>query len=212
MARHLRPVESNLEALATSEDYCGTSYAAKLLSLSVATVQALVEKGEIQAWKTQGGHRRISLRSVNAYLLRYSPNSVHLMPPPQNRLRVLVVEDDEDLRALYQGNFDEWDMAIDVTLAASALEAIMDVGNLQPDLLITDLRMPEVDGVEMLRVLKSREQLKSMQVLVVSGMLAEEIEDRGGLPADAVLRPKPLNFDWLHGYVSALIAARLKPA
>jgi hypothetical protein len=36
----------------SSEDYCGTSYAARLLGLSVATVQSLVEKGEIEAWKT----------------------------------------------------------------------------------------------------------------------------------------------------------------
>ena len=34
----------------SSEDYCGTSYAARLLGLSVATVQSLVEKGEIEAW------------------------------------------------------------------------------------------------------------------------------------------------------------------
>ena len=44
----------------SSEDYCGTSDAAKLLGLSVATVQSLVEKGEIEAWKTLGGHRRIA--------------------------------------------------------------------------------------------------------------------------------------------------------
>ena len=44
----------------TSDEYCGTSYAAKLLNLSVGTVQTLVEKNELEAWKTQSGHRRIS--------------------------------------------------------------------------------------------------------------------------------------------------------
>jgi len=46
------------------EDYCGTTYAAKLLGLSVGTIQTLVEKAELQAWKTQGGHRRISMQSI----------------------------------------------------------------------------------------------------------------------------------------------------
>ena len=54
----------------SAEDYCGTSYAAKLLGLSVATVQSLVEKGEIDAWKTLGGHRRIALKSIYAYLAK----------------------------------------------------------------------------------------------------------------------------------------------
>jgi excisionase family DNA binding protein len=48
----------------TSDEYCGTSYAAKLLNLSVGTVQTLVEKNELEAWKTQGGHRRISIQSI----------------------------------------------------------------------------------------------------------------------------------------------------
>jgi excisionase family DNA binding protein len=48
----------------TPEDYCGTTYAAKLLGLSVGTIQTLVEKNELQAWKTQGGHRRISMPSM----------------------------------------------------------------------------------------------------------------------------------------------------
>jgi len=203
-------VESSTDTHA-ADDYCGTSYAAKLLGLSVATVQSLVEKGEIEAWKTQGGHRRISLRSVNAYLHRFSPNSAHLSPAAQQRLQVLVVEDDENFRELYRAQFEEWDLPMDCTIAASALEALMDVASLQPDLLITDLRMPEVDGIEMLRSLKSRHQLKTMQVVVVTGMALEEIARRGGLPADALLRPKPINFDWLHGYVSALLASRGKP-
>jgi excisionase family DNA binding protein len=213
MARHLRTVESRpLESSVAEDDYCGTSYAAKLLGLSVATVQTLVEKGDIEAWKTQGGHRRISLRSIQAYLQRYSPQSAYLVPAVQQRLQVLVVEDDESLRELYRANFDEWDLPIDCTVVPSALEALMDIASLQPRLLITDLKMPEVDGFEMLKVLKGRLQLQTMQVLVVTGMSPEEIERRGGLPGQALLRPKPLNFDWLHGYVSAQLAARPKAA
>ena len=47
------------------DGYCGTSYAAKMLGISVGTVQGLVEKNDLKAWKTQGGHRRISLQSIH---------------------------------------------------------------------------------------------------------------------------------------------------
>ena len=58
------------------EDYCGTTYAAKLLGLSVGTIQTLVEKTELQAWKTQGGHRRISMQSIRDYQRRHNMTSV----------------------------------------------------------------------------------------------------------------------------------------
>lgn len=191
----------------SSEDYCGTSYAARLLGLSVATVQALVEKGEIDAWKTLGGHRRIALSSINAYLAKNSPQLARADTDPKHRLRVLLVEDDEATRDLYQCQFDEWELPVDCTVMPSALQAMMDMASMQPDLLITDLSMPGVDGIEMLKTLKRNQNLANMQIVVISGLSSEAVQARGGLPEHAHLMQKPANFDWLHGYLTALVAA-----
>lgn len=195
-----------------SEDYCGTSYAAKLLGLSVATVQSLVEKGEIEAWKTLGGHRRIALQSINAYLGRNGSPMARADTHPKHRLRVLLVEDDETTRALYQCQFDEWELPIDCTWMSSALEALMDIASMRPDLLITDLSMPGVDGIEMLRTIKRNHHLADMQIVVISGLPAQAIAGRGGLPPQARLVPKPVNPDWLHGYISALVDSQRQSA
>ncbi|HAL37544.1 MAG TPA: response regulator receiver protein [Polaromonas sp.] len=194
----------------SSEDYCGTSYAAKLLGLSVATVQSLVEKGEVEAWKTLGGHRRIALQSLNAYLAKNSPKLARVDTDPKHRLRVLIVEDDESTRDLYRCQFEEWDLPIDCTWMPSALDALMDIASMRPDLLITDLSMPGVDGFEMLKALKRNQQLADMQIVVISGLQAEAIDARGGLPPHADLLQKPVNFDWLQGYLTALVAANAK--
>jgi excisionase family DNA binding protein len=194
----------------SSDDYCGTTYAAKLLGLSVATVQSLVEKGEIPAWKTLGGHRRLSLRALNDYLKKHSPQLAQAGPNPRHRLSVLVVEDEEQVRELYRAHFEAWDLAMDCTFMPSAMEALMDIASMRPDLLITDLNMPGVDGIEMLRSIKRNQQLVAMQILVVSGLPEEAIKARGGLPPDAVLHGKPINFDWLHGYITALVGANRK--
>ncbi|MDW5444719.1 response regulator [Polaromonas sp. SM01] len=194
----------------SSEDYCGTTYAAKLLGLSVATVQSLVEKGEIEAWKTLGGHRRLSLRAINGYLQKHSPQLAHADPDPRSRLSVLVVEDDEAARELYKAQFEQWDMTVDCSFMNSALEALMDIASMRPDLLITDLNMPGVDGLEMLRALKRNQQLSAMQILVISGLPEEVVKERGGLPPSAHYLEKPINFDWLHGYITALLVANRK--
>lgn len=195
-----------------SEDYCGTSYAAKLLGLSVATVQSMVEKGEIEAWKTLGGHRRIALQSISAYFARHHQPSSRASAAAKTRLKVLIVEDDEATRELYRLLFDEWGLPVDCTWMPSALEALMDIASMRPDLLITDLSMPGVDGIEMLKALQRNVQLSDMQILVVSGVPAETIEARGGLPKYARLLSKPVNFDWLQGYMTAMasVHARLR--
>ncbi|MGA0571467.1 response regulator [Variovorax sp. VNK109] len=200
--------DSALPADAAGEDsFCGTSYAAKLLGMSVATVQSLVERGEIEAWKTRGGHRRISIKSINQYLRDNQPQSVFAESEPPTSLHVLVVEDDENTRELYKACFEEWSLPVDLSLMGSVLEALVDIATLRPDLLITDLDMPGVDGMEMLKVLRRNPALANMQVLAVTGMNEEAVNARGGLPAGTLFRQKPLNFDWLQGYVTALLTA-----
>ena len=92
----------------STDEYCGTSYAAKLLNLSVGSIQSLVEKNELFAWKTQGGHRRISLQSIYQYQSR--ANLLPKLPAQSGKyLKVMVVEDDANTRAMYQAYFDSWD-------------------------------------------------------------------------------------------------------
>ena len=194
----------------SSDNYCGTSYAARLLGLSVATVQSLVEKGEIEAWKTLGGHRRIALNSIHSYLEKNSRQVPAAQADPQNCLRMLVVEDDEATRELYQLEFESWSLPVDCTWMSSAMEALMDIASMRPDLLITDLSMPGVDGFEMLKALKRNIELADMQVIVISGLPREAFDARGGFPEDAFMLHKPINFDWLQGFISAMVASKLK--
>jgi CheY-like chemotaxis protein len=70
--------------------------------------------------------------------------------------------------------------------------------------------MPGVDGIEMLRTIKRNQHLADMQIVVISGMAVEAITARGGLPPQARLVQKPVNFDWLQGYVTALVMANAK--
>ena len=46
------------------QNYLTTRNAAKLLGISVRTAQQWVERGKLEGWKTDGGHRRISHTSV----------------------------------------------------------------------------------------------------------------------------------------------------
>jgi excisionase family DNA binding protein len=192
----------------SSDEYCGTSYAAKLLNLSVGSVQTLVEKNELSAWKTQGGHSRISIQSIYDYQARaaLSPSN-HFNDGKY--LRVMVVEDDPATRAMYQSHFDAWDLSIDPTITSSAIEALLDIPVLKPQVLLTDLRMPGIDGVEMLRQLNKHPQFAQVAVIAVTGLSQEDIEAYGGLPEGTHVLRKPVDMGWLRGYFQAMLSIRV---
>lgn len=191
----------------TPEDYCGTTFAAKLLGLSVGTIQTLVEKNELQAWKTQGGHRRISMPSIREYQRKHNM----LMTPidsREGRLKVLLVEDDAVTRDMLRDFCNRCEMPVDCTAMASGLEALIDIATIQPDVLIADLNMPGVDGFELLRTLRQMPQFHRMTSLVISALTPDEIAARGGLPEGTIFMAKPINMQWFNGFFTALMAGR----
>jgi excisionase family DNA binding protein len=189
------------------DGYCGTSYAAKLLNVSVGTIQNLVESNSLNAWKTQGGHRRISLQSIKEYQIsnKLEPAIFFLN---DSSLRVLVVEDDEDTRLMYQAFFDRWSLPLDVTMYASAMEALIDMPTMRPHILLTDLNMPKIDGFKFLKTLREHKLFSNLHIIVMTGLSDQQIQEKGGLPHDVQLLRKPIDMEWVRGFLEAVISIR----
>ena len=178
-----------------------------MLGLSVGTVQALVERGDLEAWKTKGGHRRISVASVEAYRDTHGLKP-SLVNPNEAYLRMLLVDDDEAIREMIGSLIAKWKLPVDCTLMSSAMEALIDIQSLRPDVLFTDLNMPGVDGMVLLKTLRGNPVFDSMIMVALTGLSAESIEERGGLPSNTIKVEKPVNPVWLQGFLTALVAQR----
>jgi CheY-like chemotaxis protein len=113
------------------------------------------------------------------------------------RLRVLVVEDDRDLLRLYRTMLSRWPMVPLVETSDNGIEALLAVERLKPDLLFIDLNIPGVDGFQMLNILNGKAGYEGMTVVVVSGLSPDELAQRGGVPANILVLPKPISFDKL---------------
>lgn len=184
------------------KSFCTTREAATLLGVSVGTVQLWVESGLLRAWKTAGGHRRVMRDSVERLLRKVAEQPVTTNPAelPLNqskKLKVIIVEDDPDLLRLYQAHLASWPMPTHVIGIDNAFTALLQMGRGGPDLLITDLHMPEMDGFGMLRVLHKAPEMTKTTIVVVSGLDAQAIEERGGIPAGIEILAKPIPFDRL---------------
>ena len=194
--------------------FCTTTEAAAILAISVGTVQLWVDKGLLVAWKTAGGHRRVTRESINK-ILHASPTAQPKTPAtvaPQNqtaeRLRVLVVEDDRDLTRLYETMLRRWPMAPLVETSDNGIEALLAVERLKPDLLFIDLNIPGVDGFQMLNILNGKAGYEGMTVVVVSGLSAAEMAERGGVPPNILVLPKPISFDKLLAIATSVWAQK----
>ncbi|WP_068634727.1 response regulator [Thauera butanivorans] len=191
----------------SNREFISTAQAARQLGLSLGAVQQMVESGALAGWKTAGGHRRIRQDSVDALLARSQQGSAPVRQRNEgSKLRVVVVEDDSLLQTLYRETFASWPIEIELCVLDHGLDALVELGRQPPDLLIADLRMPGLDGFEMIRRLRENPVASETAIVVVSALTADEIEAEGGLPEDVTVYRKPVPFHQLQGYMQALVA------
>jgi excisionase family DNA binding protein len=199
--------KDKLQSNKAGADYITTYQAAEMLGLSRGTVQQMVESGVLVAWKTEGGHRRVSVASVKDQIRRRAASAS--LPRAQTpELSVLIAEDDVNLQKLYEMNIANWGMPVALQIVGNGFEGLVQIGQQAPDVLILDLMMPGIDGFEMIRTLRANPALSAMDIIVVTGMSPASIEDRGGLPPGTTLYSKPIPFNQLQGYLQAKLVQR----
>jgi CheY-like chemotaxis protein len=86
--------------------------------------------------------------------------------------RILLVEDDRFLRRAAEASLRQRGFA--VTVAADGEEALAKVRAEIPDLILLDLLMPKLTGIEVLRALRAEEATKGIRVLILSNSSREQ--------------------------------------
>lgn len=205
----MRDMVQSIAAAVVSE-FCSTKEAADLLGVSIKTAQLWVETGVLQAWKTPGGHRRIRRESVDTLLREREPLARQPAAVAQTTglFTVLVVDDDPRLIELYRLNIESWELPVRLVTASDGFSGLISIGEVRPDLLISDLHMPGINGFRMISTLRSAPSCAGLRVIIVSGLSAAEIQDQGGLPPDVEAFAKPIPFDKLRSRVEAMLKAR----
>jgi excisionase family DNA binding protein len=172
-----------------------TAHVARRLGVSVPTVQRWVDQGHLRAWKTMGGHRRIDARSVFALEADQGLAALGVREgdAAARALSVLVVDDNPDDRDLLSAVVLEALPGARLAVAENGFEALLMIGQHTPDVLITDIVMPHMDGFEMLRHLSSAGSARSPLIVATSSHRPEQLARMGPLPADVHFVPKPID-------------------
>lgn len=146
-----------------------------------------------------GGHRRIRREDLLAFLRK------HQIPTPaalvEEKFNVLIVEDEEEITKIIKAYLDRQG-GYDVHSASDGISALIEVGRSKPNLLILDIMIPGVDGIEVCRQIKA-DVGNTTAIIAISGQPDWEKKSLHA-GADAFMA-KPLDLEKLHSEAKRLL-------
>jgi len=161
-------------------DHYTTLEVARMLGLAVRSVQMMVDRGELEAWKTAGGHRRISRVSVDRWLTgrqvvpapgrRTAPAPAPVAAATPAAPKVLLIEDSVHYQNLVGLLFKQRFPQVSLSVANDGLAGLAMYGKVEPDLLIVDILLPGIDGAALITTLRSHPQFSHSRLIVITSL------------------------------------------
>jgi excisionase family DNA binding protein len=154
--------------LENPKDYLSTRQSARYLQVSLGTVQKMVETGELLAWKTQGGHRRILTSSLEQLLKR---RRLGIRQRCGAQFLLLAIMKREGSFEGFQALTEEWKSDVNLHMTADSLEALMQSVSLAPDVIYIDAQISPVEQVHLTSYLSKNTHTRNIPILVEDGFL-----------------------------------------
>ncbi|WP_174874176.1 MerR family transcriptional regulator [Vogesella oryzae] len=182
----------------SDQEFFTTRQAAEIIGVSYSTIQRMVEQGQLKAWKTNGGHRRISRVSLTAYITGKAARKA------RSQLLVYHVEKQEQKRQQLAQMLTDWQLPIRVRTFDDGISALVAIGQERPDVLIIDLLMPGVSTFDLLQLLQQPSHpLEGIDIVLTSDMDNNAVQQWASLPANVVFYGYPLPQQQMQGYFQA---------
>lgn len=157
-----------MKTITPDMEYLSTRQSAMVLQVSLGTVQKMVELGELIAWKTRGGHRRILASSLEQQLQRRK--RAMRQKSTQNCIALGIfrrIENSEELLESTQ----EWQLKVEMEVAIDSLEGLMKAVSIAPDLIFLDALIPPVEQVHLIHYLSKNNDTQRIPILVDEGFI-----------------------------------------
>lgn len=191
---------------------------ASLLGLAVRSVQLMVDRGELDAWKTPGGHRRISRASVERWLAeRRGGGARPADAAPATRggarraPRVLLIEDSVHFQNLVRLLVGQKFPQVELQVADEGFAGLAMAGQLQPDVLIVDILLPGIDGATLITSLRSHPQFRRSRLIVITSLDEAQREPYAFALADVPVVHKPELVAQLPGLLADALGTAASP-
>ena len=175
------------------------------LGLAIADALAKMHGGRLQAQSEGVGHGATFTLTIElAVTGNVMPETVAQKAHSLQGLDVLIVEDSPDTLLLLSTIFRR--EGASVTTAASAPEALQKAIANRPNIIVSDIGMPDVDGYQLLEQLRMVPGLSDVPAIAISGYASEDDRERALGVGYLALVPKPVDIDALFDLIQEIKA------
>ncbi len=161
-------------------DVFTTSDVASICGVDSSSVLNWIKSGKLKSYQTIGKHHRILKSDLMSFVQENGLPFLGKIPRPEvSKKRVLIVDDDRDFSKLLSKTLnqeDDWN----IFSVNTVMEASLKVGSWQPDVIILDIVLPDVNGLDFFGFLKNNADLKKTPVILITGQ-RKTLEEKEGL-------------------------------
>ena len=179
-----------------------TGEAAQICNLSQQTIIRCFDSGKLEGFKIPGSKfRKIPYTSLVRFM---KENGIPLDNLQTGKKKILIVDDDEEIIELMDDLLSR-DNRFEIKTACTGYEAGMVTQQFNPDLIILDYMLPDVNGNVVCRTIKNNPEFAGTKVIIVSGVInREEIDDLLNAGAEDFVQ-KPFNITKLMDKITELL-------
>lgn len=163
-----------------------TNEAAKYLGVSRSSLSNWIRQGQLNGGVTPGGHYRFTTEELDEFAKKRG-----LQPAARENSRILVIDDDEAFREFVTDALSDF-TGYQIRTAGDGMKGALLVGSWKPDLIVLDIRMPQMNGQELLTLIRENPESADTSVVIASAHLSPELTaELETLAPDAILE-KPV--------------------
>jgi CheY-like chemotaxis protein len=159
-----------------------------VLQVTPATVASWIDQGHLKGHRTPTGRRRVSSGDLVDFLTAHGMAVPRELALIGERQTVVVVEDDPGyLRALVRTVAREIP-DLEVVEATTGVDGLLEIGRLEPDLVVLDYALPDLNAVQVVeRLLDTSKHLTAPVIIVTGGLPAKAENELRGLGVRAIV-------------------------
>ena len=164
--------------------YWGTQRAARVLQVTPATVASWIDQGHLKGHRTPTGRRRVASADLADFLRAHGMAVPTELQPSRERAVVVLVEDDPAYLSAMVRTIQHEVPEADVVQATTGMDGLIEIGRVNPDLVILDYALPDLNAVQVVQRLQDR---KSPVMIVTGGLPAAAENDLRRLGVRAIV-------------------------
>jgi excisionase family DNA binding protein len=143
-----------------------TAEAAAHCRVSIPTFKRWIERGDVATYRTPGGHHRIPIEEFQRFLRQGGLPSYSVAPVT---IPLLIVDDEAEMVRMLVEFFGRESGRFLVETATDGYEALIKVGAFRPAVVVLDVMMPRLDGVEVCRRLTGTRETEDIKIIGLTG-------------------------------------------